>query len=383
MIHLAYLGQGRDYHVHKWLPAVAEQGVAVTLLSYAAPEIELPGVAFRQLKPPFASSVDTLTIRDFWGSSTPLRTILEEIEADILMASYATNYGWLGVRTGFHPLIAQAWTADIQIHPWKGWKGWIFRPMVRRFLREADLIVSDGEALAAEVERLFPAASGKTLPIRWGIRLGDYAFSEEKRSGLRSELGIPDDAPILTSARGLLHIFRPEMVMDVLERVIDARPAVHAVFLTLARDRSPAVENRLEQFGAVTNVHVFDRFLSREEMQSVWSATDVLISVPTHDGISEGILEGMYAGCIPVVSDIPSNRSFLEDGVSGLFVGAEPADADKIARTLIDAVDRLPQLKDDMVERNRRWVAERASIEGSASLLVSAVRRLVDKSLSE
>lgn len=376
MTHLAYLGQGRDYHVQKWLPALVEQGLKVTLISYTPPDVVLSGVTFRQLDPPFASTWEETDIRDFWGSAKPLRDLLDQIGADVLMASYTTNYAWLGVRTRFHPLIVQTWTADISIYPWIGWKRWIFRPMVRCVLRKADLITTDGDALAEQARQRFPGVAAKIESVRWGIRLSDYEFSEERRARFRDELGIPANATVLTSARGVLHVFRPAMVIQALLTVLESQPEVHAVYLTLARERSSDVQNLLDRLDAHPRGHVFDRFLSAEKMQEVWSATDALISVPKYDGVSEGILEGMYAGCIPIVSDIPSNRSFLEDGVSAVFVGGHSDSAGELAETLEKAVDGLQGLKAGVVDRNRRWVSEHASVEATAVKVAELVRSL-------
>jgi glycosyltransferase involved in cell wall biosynthesis len=374
--HLAYLGQGHDYHVRKWLPALVEQGLKVTLISYSRPGEDLEGVNFEKLDPPFASSSETLSIRDFWGSARPVRRVLDEIDADVLMASYGTNYGWLGVRSGFRPMIAQTWTADITVYPWVGWKRWIFRPMVKRFLQKAELITTDGDALAEEARQRFPDVADKIVSVRWGIRLRDYEFSDERRGHFRAELGIPDQAPVLTSARGLLPIFRPVQVIQALLATLDSRPELHALYLTLARERSDEVQALLDRLGAHPRAHVFDRFLTTEEMQDVWAVTDALISVPEYDGISEGILEAMYAGCVPIVNDIPSNRSFLEDGVSGVYVDGNPDSVANLNDTFESVVDRLPSLQATMVERNRQWVASEASVEATAEAVAKMVRQL-------
>ncbi len=377
MTHLAYLGQGRSYHVEKWLPALVRQGLRVTLISFTAPERETPGVEVRLIKPGAAMRAPKrLRIWHFWGSAKPLLRLLDEIGADVLMASYATNYGWLGVRTGFKPMIAQTWTADISVYPWIGWKRWILRPMVRRFLKDANVITTDGQALADTVRELFPEHAGKVVPIRWGIRLADYEFSESLRSQKRAEMGIPDGAPVLTGARGVFHLHRPEELLTAFLTLLDSRPSAHVVYLTLAIERNEKVQKLLDKLAGHPRGNVFDRFLSVEEMREIWSVTDALVSVPRNDGISEGILEGMYAGCLPVVSDIPSNRSILEDAVSGIFVTGDPDSVADLVTTFEDVVDRLPELKSKMVDRNSRWVAEEASVDATAARVAEITRQL-------
>jgi glycosyltransferase involved in cell wall biosynthesis len=119
---------------------------------------------------------------------------------------------------------------------------------------------------------------------------------------------------------------------------------------------------------------VADRYLSTEEMQAVWAMTDAFISIPPYDGISEGILEGMYAGGIPVVSDIASNRAFLEEEANAIFVpGSSIQD---LLTTLEQVVDTLPDLKATMVPTNKAWVENHASVEKTARQVADLVRGL-------
>lgn len=377
MAHLAYLGQAKSYHVEKWLSALAAEGLKITLLSFVTPERDIAGVDVRVLDPPFRWTGERhLRIWHFWGSAKPLKRVLDQIGADVLMASYATNYGFLGARSGFRPMILQTWTADLTVYPWSGWKRWILRPMVRRSMAQADVITTDGPALAERARELYPDHADRIVPVLWGIRLEDYGFSPSERARKRSEMGIPDDAPVFTSARGVLYYYRPETVLRAFLRLLESRKSAHAVFLTLARERTPEVQRLLETLDAHPRGHVFDRFLPVSEMRSIWSITDVLVSVPMFDGISEGILEGMYCGCIPIVSDIPSNRSILEDGESGVFVRGDPGSDQDLGKTLEEVAGRLPGLKSTMVERNRRWVEDEASVESTAAKVAEMVRSL-------
>ena len=169
---------------------------------------------------------------------------------------------------------------------------------------------------------------------------------------------------MITNARGIRHWFRPECVLPALLHLLESRPEAHVLVLTLNWPRPQDVQVLLDQLIAHPRAHVADRYLSTEEMRAVWAMTDAFISIPPYDGISEGILEGMYAGGIPVVSDIASNRSFLEEGINAVFVPG-PTTED-LLHTLEHVVDTLPELKARMTPTNKAWVENHASVEKTA-----------------
>ena len=372
--HFAYLGNGQNYHVQKWLPALAEQDLRVTLFTFHPPTEPMAGVEVRALTPPVARWRGRISWLDFLGPTARLRKHLAEAGADVLMASYATHYGFMGARSGFRPLIAQTWTFDVTRYPFVGWRRHLFGPVVRRVLREADVITTDGEALAEIVRARFPSVREKVVGVRWGIRLADYAAAPEVRIAARQRWEVPPEAPVVVSPRGVAPVYQPEVVLPALRRLLEDHPDVHALVLTLGQKRTGAAQADLDALAAHPRARVVDRFLPKEAMRSVWAASDVLVSVPERDGISESVLEGLYAGTYPVLSDIPSNRSLAAEGVRAAVV-PEPT-SEGLVRTVEQVVDDLAKLKAEAVPANRRWVAEHASVEGTARQVADIVRSL-------
>jgi len=70
------------------------------------------------------------------------------------------------------------------------------------------------------------------------------------------------------------------------------------------------------------------------------------------------LLEAMAAGCLPVVSDIPGNREWVQDGENGLLFAA--GDAAALAACLQRAAS-APELRTRAAGINRQLVATRAS----------------------
>ena len=64
----------------------------------------------------------------------------------------------------------------------------------------------------------------------------------------------------------------------------------------------------------------FSGLLAPEALARAYRRSAVFVSVPVSDGTSVSLLEAMAAGCLPVLSDLPANREWVQDGRDGLLV---------------------------------------------------------------
>jgi glycosyltransferase involved in cell wall biosynthesis len=293
------------------------------------------------------------------------------------MASFASTYGLLAVRSGFRPLIVQTWSRDATVVPFTGWKRVYYYPVVRRVLETADVITTDGPAYAEAVRRHFPGTSSKVVSTLWGIRLTDYAAGPEGRGQGRRFLEIPGEAVVCTSGRGVRAWYRPEVTLPALLRALEAEPSLYTVVLTLGHERTEGVSRLLRELVAHPRARVFDRFLSASEMRQVWAASDLIVSIPRFDGVSEGVLEAMLSGAVPILSDIPTNRAVFPEETRALYVGG--GNVEELAARIGELVRRLPSLQSSLVPANREWVRTSASVEATARQVAGIVHSLAPR----
>ena len=327
--HLAYIGDGRNYHVQKWLPALVRAGINVSLISYDPPDRDLPGVQFIPLRGRIRPKA---TYLDYVRPAGLLRKAIASVGCDVVMGSYATHYGFLAARTGFQPLIMQTWTGDLTVYPFSGPKRLWYRPVVRYVLRRADLVTTDGTALLEIGRRRHPDAAHKMVATRWGI---DTAALDK---GTRD----PELAAytVVTSPRGLQHWYEPETVLTALLDLLATENRTFVIVLTLGHERSAEVQRQLDKLEAHARARVIDRFLDHSEMADVWHTTDIVVSIPHADGISESVLEAAYAGAYPVLSDIPSNRSLVADGLKANILSKPTREG--LVRVISDDLNTAP-----------------------------------------
>jgi glycosyltransferase involved in cell wall biosynthesis len=79
-----------------------------------------------------------------------LKKVIHDFQPDIVHAHYATSYGLLGARSGFHPLIISVWGTDIFEFPKKSI---LHRLFVFNNLKKADFIFSTSEIMKREAQQ--------------------------------------------------------------------------------------------------------------------------------------------------------------------------------------------------------------------------------------
>ena len=111
------------------------------------------------------------------------------------------------------------------------------------------------------------------------------------------------------------------------------------------------------------------------EMPRWFRAADVYVSCAKSDGTSISLLEAMASGLPVVVSDIPSNREWIQQGENGWLasVGSSAEFADKLLR----AASLSPGEARAMGERNQRIIAQRADWDRNFPLLMNLYERVV------
>ena len=69
----------------------------------------------------------------------------------------------------------------------------------------------------------------------------------------------------------------------------------------------------------VSNNTKFIGWVPRSELPKYLSSADVYVSSSLSDGTSNSLLEAMACGLAPIVTDIPANQTWIDDGKNGFF----------------------------------------------------------------
>jgi glycosyltransferase involved in cell wall biosynthesis len=278
------------------------------------------------------------------------RRTVRRIAPDVLHAHWLTSYGLLALavdRRGL-PLVVTAHGDDVLIAP----RSRPMRAIVQRVLRAARLITVPSEAMhAAVMELLAPVA-----PPAAGIAVFQYGVESRRlaSAGRRHREGAVrlDGELRIVSARALLDLYRIDALLDAVALLRDDGTPVHLDLLGDGPLRGE-LEERAARLG-IAGLCTFHGAVTPARVEQLVGASDVYVSVSESDGVSLALLEALALGAVPVLSDIPANRPWVNDGATGVLVEIDPVDiADGIRRAA--ALDRERVAAD-----NLSIVAERA-----------------------
>ena len=319
MTRVLLLGDATSVHVRRWVEGLSDAGIDVVQADIAA------GSLPRAIR--FAAAVPRI------------RSVIRRLRPDIVHAHFASSYGVLAALTcGARPLVVSVWGSDVLQSAAASNR----RRLVRRALRRASLVTFDSDDAGDAVAELAPSAHRTKLV---------FGPARAWCAALRQ------DEPVILSPRGLQDIYRPEVVLGAFERFRRQWPdwtlEVMTGGLAAPRDAPPGV-----------------RFVPRiphEEMLEFFLRASAFCSVPRSDATAASLLEGMAAGSLPIVSDLPANRSWVTGGVNGLVVPVDDvvALAEAMSRAAADQELRLAA-----AAVNRERIAAEATWEGAVEALV-------------
>lgn len=352
---IAYLAWHGSVHTRRWAGWFAERGHEVHVVTCGGGEVRDLDADGQPL--PLRYRVHELGAPrggklGYFARMHAARRTIRSIAPDVLHAHWLTSYGLLALavdRRGL-PLVVTAHGDDVLIAP----RNPVLRRVVQRVLRAAQLITVPGEPMRDAVVDLLapeqPPAAG-IATFQYGVETARLAAAG-RRARERAGAEASSDVLRIVSARALLDLYRIDVLLDAVALLVSDGDEVRCDLLgdgperdrLEARARGLGIADRCTFHGAVAPAAV-ERFVG---------ASDVYVSVSESDGVSLALLEALALGAVPVLSDIPANRPWVNDGATGVLVKIDAADvADGIRRAALLERERL-------AADNLAVVAERA-----------------------
>jgi glycosyltransferase involved in cell wall biosynthesis len=213
------------------------------------------------------------------------------------------------------------------------------------------------------------ARAEKVTTVRNGIAWQTLARNQDRRDALRRKLGIGEQ----TFVFGMLARLRPEKGIDLALsalKLLAARSDKECMLLIAGQGTDRAqLESLAKQLGVDSKV-VFLGFVA--DPREVVSAFDSILFSSRLEGLPLGLLEGMAAGCVPIVTRISGMPEVVSDPTIGWLVEAESPPA------IADAMAAASALNPFELEKMRRHVVEhirtRFDLANSMTRIMEAFR---------
>ena len=236
-----------------------------------------------------------------------IKNLIQEYAPSIIHIHQVNSYAYyslIAARKSSVPKILTAWGSDILLSPKKNC---LLKKMVQFNLRHADFFTSDSEFMAEEMRSLLPKRKLDILIANFGIEIIEKDLLKEN---------------IIYSNRLHKKLYQIESVINAfklfLENSIDK---TWKLVIAATGEETDNLKSLVEQLNLTENVE-FAGWVNNEKNIEYYSKAKLFVSIPESDATSISLLEAMAYGCIPVLSDLPANREWIDDGKNGIIVNS-------------------------------------------------------------
>ncbi len=354
---LCFLADAGSANTQVWVNYFAESlGHDVHIVSLSRGRGLSPAVTLHQ----FGETRDTRSLRSKLGylaQTGRIRDLVREISPDIVVGYRVASYGYVGARTGFHPLAVVAQGQRI-VYPARSLAK---MRSVKIALKTADIINSWAPHMTDRLVEL-GADPEKILTCPRGIDLEKFTRPSESAT---TEFTV-------VSTRGLNKHYGADIIIRASRLAAESLGTVPTAIAGSGEAES-ALKELAKDLGAAADVW-FAGEIPNDELPGLLGRSDVYVSAVRTDGVSASLLEAMACGCFPIVTDNTANRLWVEDGVNGFLIAAP--DPQAFAAAIVRAMDD-PTLRQRARNENLRIVQERADMSVNMRTISDAYQDLV------
>jgi glycosyltransferase involved in cell wall biosynthesis len=242
----------------------------------------------------------------------------------------------------------------------------------RRAARRTDRVLAVSHATAEDLLRLGVAREEQLVVVPPGIELGPLLEQRGRSGVVRGPAGAGAEALVVGVLGRLAPVKRPELALDVFERLAERHPRLHLAFVGDGTERR-ALERRLRALPAAlaSRAHLLGAVA---DTAAVLADLDALLLTSRAEGLPVALIEAAAAGLPVVATPVGGVPELVAHERTG-FLGA---DADELAFGL----DRLlldPGLRAAMGGRARLRVEHRHSGEALARRLADVYEAVLDE----
>ena len=280
-------------------------------------------------------------------------SIIKKIKPDVILTQGIQVHGLFSVLSGIRPILLMPWGSDWAI---VAHKNSAMRLLSRYVVNHVDLVQIDCEVGKRTILEL---SQGKVKPedilvFPQGIELDVFKPKAEIRKNLRDQLEW-NDKKVLIMTRQLRPVYGIDIFLRAVAEIIKEVPDVRALIVG-----DGPLELELKTLACSLGLSESVRFIGRvdrEELVNYLNAGDIYVSTSYSDGTSLCLLEAMAVGLPAVVTDVPANLEWVNNGHNGFIArrGVSESVKEALLRLLQNA-----EIRRLFGERNLRIAKERA-----------------------
>ncbi len=312
--------------------------------------------------------------RDLPRLTFDLRRVIREIRPDLIHAGPIQTCAFLAALSGFRPLLTMSWGYDlVQKADRNRWMKWVTRYTLKR----SAFFVSD-----ARVSRDKAVAFGmdpeKTVTFPWGIDLKSFrpkvSTNRKPQIENRKSKIVNRKSFTLFCSRTWESIYGVDVLAKAFAKIAALNSNVNLILLG-GGSEGAKIRQILMNAGLLERVH-FGGQIGQTDLPRWYHMADLYIS-PSHvDGSSVSLMEALASGLPCLVSDIPGNREWIEDGINGWLF--RDGDADELAEKILYAIKNRRSFK-KIGEAARKTAEQKADWQKNFGKLLEAYEKTISR----
>jgi glycosyltransferase involved in cell wall biosynthesis len=273
-----------------------------------------------------------------------IKSIVKKFNPDMVIAERTTSYGYLAAISGLKPMaIAQQGITDLWPH---NSSLYIFKKRLQNYaFKKADLIHAWGNSMVEHMKES-NVDMDKVMILPKGINLDFFEFNDAS------------DGTLINAV--VTRSLEPEYKHDLILKAFSIVKQKNIPFkLTIIGDGTELKKLKwLAKELKIDNEVNFVGRINNNDIPKYLQQANFYISTPTTEGVSASLFEAMASGCLPIVSDLPGNRSWIQQKENGILVTIE--NEFNLAEEVQWAFKNTDFTKKAVVE-NRKFVEENAN----------------------
>lgn len=252
-----------------------------------------------------------------------IRQVIESYAPDVIHIHQANSFAFLTGKANRKkiPSVLTCWGSDVLVLPRKGL---FYRLLVKSALKNADYLTADAEYMADAIKEL--GEKKKVEIVNFGI---DFDLTTT----------IPAKENLIYSNRLHKGLYKVDKIIQSFSDFVKLHPDWKLI-VGATGEQTEELKKLAKEILPASSFE-FIGFVDAEENRRQYLRSKIWVSIPSTDGTSISLLEAMGYGCIPVISNLPANKEWVDHAENGIIV----------AENLASSFEQALQLDLKMVQK--------------------------------
>ncbi|MDD3716629.1 MAG: glycosyltransferase [Candidatus Marinimicrobia bacterium] len=333
MTRILYLADGASVHTRKWIRALTDQDYVIHLFSLnrfnpADYGDKNNGFSYEEYSVTKNREIlGGINKLNYLPMLKVLKKAIEKFRPDILHAHFASSYGRLAARSGFHPTIISVWGSDVFHFPRRSC---IHKQILKMNLQAADRILSTSEVMAKETGRYTPKRVEVTP---FGVDTD--IFYPHKESTKKNYSQMYKDGFIIGTAKSLENKYAIDDLIEAFILLNNKYPLEKMQLVIAGKGSAESQLKDLVYKKGIKDRVMFIGQIDHREIPGFYNAIDVFAALSLEESFGVAVIEASACAKPVVVSDAGGLPEVVEKDITGYIVPRRDPQA------AADALERL------------------------------------------